>query len=63
MQKNYDKADRTILQRRLVGLTSAENLSEISHLSPPRCHELINRKGVFSVDLKHPLRLLFVPAD
>ena len=44
-------------------LTSGATLSTISYLPPPRCHELIHRKGVFSVDLEHPLRLLFVPAD
>ena len=43
-------------------LQAAENLAVISHLPPARCHELVgNRAGQFSVDLKHPFRLLFEP--
>ena len=62
MQKKYDKDNQNILQQRLMELSGAGNLLEISHLPPPRCHELMNRKGVFSVNLKQPLRLLFVPS-
>ncbi len=51
------------LQQRLMELSAAETLENVSHLPPPRCHELINQGGVFSVDLLHPYRLLFVPAN
>ena len=51
------------LRQRLTELAAAEVLSDISHLPPPRCHELTNRGGVFSVDLAHPYRLLFIPAN
>lgn len=51
------------LQQRLAELAAAEVLSDISYLPPPRCHELTNRGGVFSVDLQHPYRLLFIPAN
>jgi proteic killer suppression protein len=52
------------LQQRLMELKAAGTLSEISRLPPARCHELKgNRKGQLSVDLLHPYRLLFVPAD
>lgn len=45
-------------------LSAAFSLNDISKLPPPRCHELIgNRKGQFSVDLEHPYRLIFIPAD
>lgn len=48
---------------RLMELRAASNLSEIPKTPPPRCHELTgNLKGVLSVDLDHPWRLLFVPA-
>lgn len=50
------------LRQRMAELESAVVLSDISHLPPPRCHELTNRGGVFSVDLLHPLRLLLIPA-
>lgn len=51
------------LRQRLAELKAAEALSDISYLPPPRCHELTNRGGVFSVDLLHPYRLLFIPAN
>lgn len=52
------------LQQRLMELRAAETLVEISHLPPPRCHELSgNRAGQLSVDLDHPYRLLFIVAN
>lgn len=52
------------LQQRMMELKAGDTLADISHLPPPRCHELTNdRAGQFSVDLEHPYRLLFVPAD
>jgi len=37
---------------------------EISHHLPARCHELTGKQtGQFSVDLEHPYRLLFIPAE
>ena len=52
------------LRQRMTELKVAEALSDISHLPPPRCHELTeNRSGQFSVDLEQPYRLLFIPAD
>ena len=52
------------LQQRMMELKAAETLIDISKLPPARCHELRgNRKGQLSVDLEHPYRLLFVPAE
>lgn len=54
-----------LLKRRLVQLRAAPNLATFHppYSGPARCHELKgNRKGVFSVDLDHPYRLLFKPA-
>ena len=51
------------LRQRLAELAAAGALSDISHLPPPRCHELTNMNGTFSVDLQHPYRLLFVAAN
>ena len=52
------------LKQRMMELVAADTLSDVSHLPPPRCHELSdNRKGQFSVDLQHPYRLLFIPAN
>ena len=52
------------LQQRLMELAAAENLADISRVPPLRCHELTgNLKGQLSVDLGHPYRLLFIPAN
>lgn len=64
MQKQWGQGMARKLQQRLAELAAAETLADISHLPPPRCHELSgNRAGQFSVDLEHPYRMLFVPAD
>ena len=52
------------LRQRHMELKAADNLKQISHLPPSRCHELTNnRSGQFSVDLVNPFRLLFIPAN
>jgi proteic killer suppression protein len=49
------------LQQRMMELSAAENLSDISRLPPARCHELTgDRAGQLSVDLEHPYRLIFI---
>ncbi len=52
------------LQQRLMELKAATCLADISRVPPPRCHQLSgNREGQLSVDLEHPYRLLFIPAN
>jgi len=52
------------LMQRLNELQAATTLQDISYLPPSRCHELTGpHKGKFSVDLEHPYRLLFIPAN
>ncbi len=52
------------LMQRMAELNAAHSLKDISRLPPPRLHELKGgRKGQFSVDLKHPYRLLFIPIN
>jgi proteic killer suppression protein len=52
------------LMQRLQELDAAECLADIARVPPPRCHELTgNRKEQLSVDLQHPYRLLFIPAN
>lgn len=64
MQRHLGPARARKLRQRLMELKAAETLADVSHLPPPRCHELSNdRAGQFSVDLDHPYRLLFIPAD
>jgi len=50
------------IRQRLDELRAAANLEDMKTL-PGRCHELKhNRSGQISLDLDHPLRLIFVPA-
>jgi len=52
------------LQQRMMELSAAPCLDDISRLPPSRCHQLKgNRTGQFSVDLDHPYRLIFIPAS
>ncbi|MDH3723623.1 MAG: killer suppression protein [Desulfobacteraceae bacterium] len=52
------------LQQRLMELKAAPFLDDISKVPPPRCHPLSgDRDGQLSVDLEHPYRLLFIPAN
>lgn len=52
------------LQQRMMELSAVDTLGDISHLPPPRCHELTGKRTEqFSVDLVHPYRLIFIPAD
>ncbi|MGR3177932.1 MAG: type II toxin-antitoxin system RelE/ParE family toxin [Candidatus Anammoxibacter sp.] len=52
------------LQQRLMELKAAPCLDDISRVPPQRCHKLSgNRDGQLSIDLKHPYRLLFIPAN
>lgn len=51
------------LQQRMMELSAADSLDDVSKLRPTRCHPLKgNRSGQFSVDLDHPYRLIFIPA-
>jgi len=52
------------LQQRLMELWAAQALFDISRVPPARCHELTgDRAGQLSVDLDHPYRLRFIPAN
>ena len=53
-----------IIRRRLSELRAAYTLEVIGLLPGPRCHELKgDHSGQLSVDLDHPYRLIFEPAD
>ena len=63
LEKNYgaDRAKR--IRRRLDNLRDANVLEDMRNLSG-RCHELLqDRAGQLSLDLDHPYRLIFEPAD
>ena len=53
-----------LLRRRLDELKAMAVLDDMRHLPAPRCHELRgNLSGKLSVDLGHPYRLIFEPAN
>lgn len=57
--KAYGERCAGLLRRRLDDLEAADNL-EVMWSLPGRCHELTgNLKGMLSLDLEHPYRLLF----
>lgn len=52
------------IRKRLDQLFAAERLSVFAGGAFGRCHELkADRKGQLTLDLKHPFRLCFVPAN
>jgi proteic killer suppression protein len=64
LQREFGDRQASLIRRRLDELYAAETLADIGHLPPARCHELTgDRKGQFSVDIHHPYRLLFSPAN
>ena len=65
-QRQYGSDMAKKIQRRLAALRAAKTLADFwpPKSGPERCHELIgDLAGQFSVDLKQPYRLLFVPVD
>jgi len=64
MAKEFSVKMQRKLKQRMMELKAADTLQMMSHLPPPRLHELTgNRKGQYSVDLEHPYRLLFIVAN
>lgn len=64
LQKAYGERRARLIRRRLDELRAANTLAEISHLPPPRMHQLKGeRQGQISLDLDHPYRLLITVAN
>jgi len=62
LQRKYGKPCARKFRARLDDLAAAPTLETLRHL-PGRCHELkADKKGQLSLDLDHPLRLLFEPS-
>lgn len=63
LSRKYGQQAKKIKLRMGV-LRSVSNLAQVPKLPPDRCHELSEaRAGQFAVDLIHPFRLVFEPAD
>lgn len=64
LQKVYGERRARLIRRRLDELRAATALADISHLPPPRMHQLKGeRQGQISLDLDHPYRLLISVAN
>ncbi len=62
--RTYGPHRAKLIRRRLDELRAANSLDEIRYLPQARCHELKGKHaGKLSVDLEHPYRLLFRPAN
>lgn len=64
--RRFGERQARLLRQRLAELRAATVLADLDprRLPGPRCHELRgNMAGRFSVDLVHPYRLIFEPAD
>lgn len=60
--RTYGPENGKRLLRKMTQLAAVNNLAELSQLPATRLHPHIgNNKGLLSLDLKHPLRLLIKP--
>ena len=64
MLRDLGKKRAEKLKTRLTELRAVDNLAQIPSVPPPRCHALSgDRQGQLTVDLDHPYRLVFIPAN
>jgi plasmid maintenance system killer protein len=63
-QRTFGERTSKVLGRRLDDFRAAGSLAHVAKLPAARCHELKGeRVGQLAVDLDHPRRLVFEPAD
>jgi len=63
LRKKHGAVRAKKIEQRLKHLVAVETLADMQFM-PGRCHELHgDRAGQLSLDLDHPYRLLFRPAD
>jgi proteic killer suppression protein len=62
--QRYGSRGAKLIRRRLDEIFAADVLQDLRALPQARCHELLHdRAGQLSVDLEHPYRLIFIPAN
>jgi plasmid maintenance system killer protein len=62
--RKYGPLRAKLIRRRLDEFRAAETLEVMRSLPQVRCHKLKgNREGTLAVDLDHPYRLIFRPAN
>lgn len=63
-KRDLGAEDAERLETRMVQLDAAECLADMLYMPGARLHELSNnREGQLALDLKHPRRLILIPAD
>lgn len=62
LQKRHGERQAKKIRQRLDELRAAHTLADVSHLPPPRLHQLEGRQAEFSVDIIFPYRLILTPA-
>ncbi len=63
LRRTFGVEQAIVVEMRLSELRAAANLAQMRYRPRARCHELkAEREGQLSVDLKHPYRLVFMPA-
>jgi len=64
LRREYGAENGRLIMRRMLVLHSADRLADVPRDRPDRCHALEGkRQGQFAVDVKHPFRIVFEPAD
>lgn len=64
LRKAYGADNAARIRRRLFVLEAVECLGHVPRVRPERCHPLDGRlDGCFAVDVLHPFRIVFAPAD
>jgi len=64
LKGKYGPRMATLIQQRLLELSDAETLEDMLAVVGARCHQLTaDLSGLFAVDLVHPDRLAFKPAN
>ncbi|HUY32702.1 MAG TPA: hypothetical protein VMV69_07950 [Pirellulales bacterium] len=64
LRGEYGERMAGLIQRRLHELHDAGTLDDMSQVTGARCHQLVAKlKGCLAVDLVHPNRLVFKPAN
>lgn len=59
LNRKYGSILAKRIKQRMAELVAAESLQMVSHLPPPRCHELEGKGHHFSVDVSPNMRLVF----
>ena len=64
LKREYGAENGRLIMRRLLVLQNANSLGDVPRDRPVRCHPLEGkRRGQFAVDVKHPFRIVFEPAN